>query len=431
MRSQLLAQYHGLSGRGWLDRSTQATESAWLGGSVGANGPMAEAFPYWLNGALPLAVLLNDTEMLGDIRSMFSTILKAAHNASDAESQWWFGPRGDPWPTFRFLTCLTQYIDFTGDLQAVDAMIAFGNTLKSKMNLQVWGFARAVEAARAYEWLLTSRFAPTEGSNASATALQIIDLALQHGANWPEWYASSATRPLAPIPAYPPAGQRTRGGTLKGKVWKWRQINDTEEECEAWCAQEFADTMTCMAYNFVPRGCSALDNKPAVNNTCQLLHAGTSLSADVNQTCTTYHVMLSANGTLNPWFPESTIEALMMVDPNVPGVNSALFQVCAVYISRTVYHSIHMITFSHMAPLSLRLWLWPGQGVNNGQGLASWEVEYRRSGNLTLLAQGRPGWEKMLAAHGMAHGVPSGDQFLGGALPNRGSETCFVVEVSA
>ena len=79
MRSQLLAQYHGLSGRGWLDRSTQATESAWLGGSVGANGPMAEAFPYWLNGALPLAVLLNDTEMLGDIRSMFSTILKAVN----------------------------------------------------------------------------------------------------------------------------------------------------------------------------------------------------------------------------------------------------------------------------------------------------------------------------------------------------------------
>ena len=33
---------------------------------------MAEAFPYWLNGALPLAVLLNDTEMLGDIRPMFS-----------------------------------------------------------------------------------------------------------------------------------------------------------------------------------------------------------------------------------------------------------------------------------------------------------------------------------------------------------------------
>ena len=31
-----------------------------------------EAFPYWLNGALPLAVLLNDTEMLGDIRPMFS-----------------------------------------------------------------------------------------------------------------------------------------------------------------------------------------------------------------------------------------------------------------------------------------------------------------------------------------------------------------------
>ena len=106
--------------------------------------------------------------------------------------------------------------------------------------------------------------------------------------------------------------------------------------------------------------------------------------------------MLSANGTLNPWFPESTIEALMMVDPNVPGINTALFQ-----------------------------------GVNNGQGLASWEVEYRRTGNLTLLAQGRPGWEKMFAAHGMAHGVPSGDQFLGGALPNRGSETCFVVEVSA
>jgi hypothetical protein len=397
MRSQLLAQYHGLSGRGWLDRKTRATDSVWVGGAVGANGPLQEAFPYWLNGALPLAVLLNDTQMLRDVDRMFTDILEAAHNVSaPPEWQGWFGPRNDPWPTFRFLTCLTQYIDYTGDLRAVDAMIAFGNTLKSKMNLRVWAFARAEEAAKAYEWLLSSRFAPTEGSNASKTALEIIDLALQHGANWTQWYDSTAANPLAPTPPYPPAGELTPGATLNGKVWKWRQINDTAEECEAWCAQEFADTLTCMAYNWIPRGCSASNNKPAVNNSCQLLHAGTSLSSptDANKTCASYHVMHSANGTLNPWFPESTIEALKMVDPNVPGVTDGLFQ-----------------------------------GVNNGQGLSSWEIDYRRTGNVKLLARGRPGWERMLKAHGMAHGVPSGDQFIAGALPNRGSETCFVVEV--
>jgi hypothetical protein len=122
LRSQLRIQANGLSGH--LDEIwPDVKNSAWIGG----NGDGWERGPYWLDGAVPLAFLLNDDKLKKKVRHWIDYTLD--HQQSDG----WLGPvRGknvgqlkptyDVWPIAIFLKALTQYHEATSDPRIIPAL---------------------------------------------------------------------------------------------------------------------------------------------------------------------------------------------------------------------------------------------------------------------------------------------------------------------
>lgn len=116
LRNQLRIQADGLSGH--LDEFwPDVRDSRWFGGD--ADG--WERAPYWLDGIIPLAFLLDDAELKGRIHRYCDYIV--THQDDDG----WLGPREehrgnrpdpgryDPWPRFLILKALVQYADAAGD----------------------------------------------------------------------------------------------------------------------------------------------------------------------------------------------------------------------------------------------------------------------------------------------------------------------------
>eukprot|EP01046_Picozoa_sp_COSAG06_P034417 COSAG06_NODE_3603_length_5131_cov_5.927862_4_plen_87_part_00 len=52
-------------------------------------GDLAEGYPYWLNGLVPLVALLNDTSYIEALHAQLEHILS---NASAPEDKQWLGP---------------------------------------------------------------------------------------------------------------------------------------------------------------------------------------------------------------------------------------------------------------------------------------------------------------------------------------------------
>jgi hypothetical protein len=67
-------------------------------------------------------------------------------------------------------------------------------------------------------------------------------------------------------------------------------------------------------------------------------------------------------------------------------------------------------------------------GVNTAQGLSQYAARYRATGDRRWLDAGLLGWQKMYRYHGQASGVFSADEHIAGLEPQRGTETCTVVE---
>lgn len=106
LRDQLIAQSHGLTGH--LDEFwPDLINSAWKGG----DGESWERGPYYLDGLVPLAYLLDDTRLLHKTRPWIEWILNSS------QSDGWFGPEKnkDRWPLAVAMKVLTQYYEATED----------------------------------------------------------------------------------------------------------------------------------------------------------------------------------------------------------------------------------------------------------------------------------------------------------------------------
>lgn len=124
LRDQLRIQADGLSGH--LDEMwPDVAQSKWIGGS--AEG--WERAPYWLDGFIPMAVLLGDTTLLGKVRHWVDYILTHQHKDG------WLGeqdtgnqpgttvPRAlDPWPQFILFKAFAQWYEATGEDRVIPAM---------------------------------------------------------------------------------------------------------------------------------------------------------------------------------------------------------------------------------------------------------------------------------------------------------------------
>jgi hypothetical protein len=120
LQRQMRIQADGLTGN--LDRFwPDVGESKWFGGT--AEG--WERAPYWLDGAIPLAWLLDDTPLKARIAGYVDYIV--SHQRSDG----WYSPypidavttRYDLWAILLANKVLAQYHDATGDARVLDAVV--------------------------------------------------------------------------------------------------------------------------------------------------------------------------------------------------------------------------------------------------------------------------------------------------------------------
>lgn len=156
LKSQLQAQAEGLTGH--LDEFwPDIKDSGWIGGT--AEG--WERVPYWLDGVVPLAYVLDDETLKQKAFRYIDYILK--HQQEDG----WLGPNKsvspsgtykprDPWPIFVLFKVFTQYYDATRDERVPAAMLKFLHTLDKQLDerpLFEWNKSRWQDLVLTIHWL--------------------------------------------------------------------------------------------------------------------------------------------------------------------------------------------------------------------------------------------------------------------------------------
>jgi len=154
LKDQLRIQADGLSGH--LDEFwPDIKDSGWIGGK--AEG--WERAPYWLDGVVPLAYLLDDPALKAKVQRYMDFAL--THQAEDG----WLGPdksaKGkyqarDPWPVFVMLKALTQYQEATSDQRVVPAITRYLKCLHSQISqrpLFDWNRMRWQDGVLTVFWL--------------------------------------------------------------------------------------------------------------------------------------------------------------------------------------------------------------------------------------------------------------------------------------
>jgi len=153
LQNQLRIQADGLSGH--LDEFwPDVADSGWIGGK--AEG--WERGPYWLDGIVPLAFLLDDAKLKSKVQLWIDSILRLQ------QEDGWLGPahdetygyRYDPWPSFIVLKAFTQYYEATDDGRVIDSMKRFLKRLDIVLNehpIQMWGQVRWADLVLSIHWL--------------------------------------------------------------------------------------------------------------------------------------------------------------------------------------------------------------------------------------------------------------------------------------
>ena len=150
LKNQLRIQANGLSGH--LDEFwPDIQKSAWFGGDADA----WERAPYWLDGAVPLAFLLDDEAMKTRIIKYMDTIIRSQ------DENGWIGPQEDPshydlWAVFLVLKPLIQYYEVSGDSRVppvVEKTLKWVEGHIDRRPLFNWGKFRWFEGFLSIYWL--------------------------------------------------------------------------------------------------------------------------------------------------------------------------------------------------------------------------------------------------------------------------------------
>lgn len=146
MRRQLEIQAQGLTGnirKIWADLSDN---SAWLGGT----GEAWERGPYYLDGIIPLAIMLSDEKLIADVKLWVDNII------SSQDETGFFGPKWnkDWWPRMVVLKALVPYYYAMKDERILPFMDKYLEYLYNNIDKQppvFWASARALEGSEAIE----------------------------------------------------------------------------------------------------------------------------------------------------------------------------------------------------------------------------------------------------------------------------------------
>ncbi len=156
LKNQLRIQADGLNGN--LDKVwPDVRDSAWIGGTCEG----WERVPYWLDGFIPLAYLLEDEDLISRAKKYIDAIV--SFQAEDG----WICPctveereNYDTWAVLLILKVLALYSDCSGDEAIVDVIERCLKNFDGHLNrnsLRNWGAARWFEGLITIFWLYEKR----------------------------------------------------------------------------------------------------------------------------------------------------------------------------------------------------------------------------------------------------------------------------------
>ncbi|HLH33182.1 MAG TPA: beta-L-arabinofuranosidase domain-containing protein [Alloacidobacterium sp.] len=176
LRDQLLIQARGLSGH--LDETWPdvGPNSGWLGGT----GESWERGPYFLDGLVPLAYLLDDERLKAKAQKYLDwTLNNTAPNGM-------IGPKSndDWWPRMVMLKALTQYHEATADPRVIPVLskyFAYQRETMPGRPLRDWGKYRWHDEALSIIWLYNR--------TGEAGLLDLFKMLQQQGYDWQAEFA--------------------------------------------------------------------------------------------------------------------------------------------------------------------------------------------------------------------------------------------------
>jgi len=174
LKDQLQIQADGLTGHlddFWED----LVNSGWKD----KGGESWERGPYYLDGLVPLAYILNDSRLKAKVEEWIEPILKSSRPDG------WYGPEmlTDRWPLAVSSKVLTQYFEATGRQEALDVLIAYFRYLhKNEPDWpdKEWRGVRAMEHAVTGYWLYKRLKEPW--------ILETIESIQKNSFDWTEYY---------------------------------------------------------------------------------------------------------------------------------------------------------------------------------------------------------------------------------------------------
>ncbi len=174
LKAQLKAQAEGLTGNVdefWPD----LLNSSWRGGT----GEAWERGPYYLDGLVPLAFLLEDENLIRKVNSWIEPLLTSSNDTG------WYGPvkNRDRWPLAVANKVLTQYYEATGDERVISVLKRYFKYLYDSppdWPGKEWRGVRAMENAVSGYWLYRQTCEPW--------ILRAIELIHKNSPDWTAYY---------------------------------------------------------------------------------------------------------------------------------------------------------------------------------------------------------------------------------------------------
>jgi|WetSurMetagenome_2_1015567.scaffolds.fasta_scaffold04628_2 uncharacterized protein len=174
LKSQLEVQASGLTGNiddFWPD----LVNSAWHN----SGGEAWERGPYFLDGLVPLAYLLDDNRLIEKVKKWIEPILSSSNDTG------WYGPvkNKDRWPLAVANKVLMQYYEATGDERAIKVLTKYFRYLHDSppdWPHKDWRGVRAMENAVTGYWLYRQ--------TGEKWILETIESIQKNGADWTTYY---------------------------------------------------------------------------------------------------------------------------------------------------------------------------------------------------------------------------------------------------
>ena len=203
LRAEMKTEAAGLAGH-LYDFYSFVHDSSWLGGTQEYSG-LNEAFPYWLNGLVPLAYTLNDQRLKDQVHEATDYVL----NNMIAEDGW-IGPEKGGyrllWARTLIFFAWTPLVDAnkTYEEPIVDAMHNFNNLMNSMLKdngtglipqangvlddgYYFWFLSRVAEMIVSLQWLYEKYPRGQE-----TMLLENMEMLHHYGYKWEDWFSNAA-----------------------------------------------------------------------------------------------------------------------------------------------------------------------------------------------------------------------------------------------